>query len=322
MSGKPHKRHRLRQLTIFTILAFLVTGAIFYRNYTLRQSLDSQIAGLKSQADSLAADITFGTLDDQDVDSFILNLKHQIATLELRNQYNQIILDNAHLFSIREVEEATVAIEQNNQLLQKYYQEREFMALAWLDYNVFRQDPKSLDLYVDFIKNTNQLNYSVQKALAGLEPVYVHTGQVIGMQGCTGVCTGTHIHFVTTVDGKVVDPCTLLPLTPLTMWGSTNVCGTAANKLEWPFYLPWIISQEYGVTSPVIHTMHDALDIIDREFAPVLAAHDGWLYSEKKDCTGAVICNSGAANIVTICEQKDCRAGLKTEYWHLAWMVE
>ncbi|MCA9379115.1 hypothetical protein KC640_01680 [Candidatus Dojkabacteria bacterium] len=304
-------------------ITLAAAGLVSYRQASIRSRLDEQIKLLDEQAEKDARDIEFGTFDTQDVDTFITNVDRQVSSLEQRKSANEVVLANQNYFSAEELESAKADLEETNQMLDKYGPEREFMALAWIDYNVLRQDSKSVDLYIDFVKNTSEFAYLLQKSLAGSEqPVYVHTGQIIGMQGCSGVCTGTHLHLVTTVDGVEVDPCTLLPLTPLTIWGSKSVCGVPASKIAWPFYLPWIVTQEFGVISPVVHDVHNALDIIDREYAPVLAAHDGWIYTERRDCTGAVICNSGAANIVKICTQKDCRAGITTEYWHLAWMVE
>jgi murein DD-endopeptidase MepM/ murein hydrolase activator NlpD len=34
----------------------------------------------------------------------------------------------------------------------------------------------------------------------------VHEGQVLGTAGCTGLCSGTHLHFEVRVDGTPVDP--------------------------------------------------------------------------------------------------------------------
>lgn len=41
------------------------------------------------------------------------------------------------------------------------------------------------------------------------EPVF--TGQKLGIAGCTGYCTGTHLHFELREDGTVLDPAPLLP---------------------------------------------------------------------------------------------------------------
>ena len=34
----------------------------------------------------------------------------------------------------------------------------------------------------------------------------VEKGQVIGIMGCTGSCTGTHLHFTVYKEGKLMDP--------------------------------------------------------------------------------------------------------------------
>ncbi len=60
----------------------------------------------------------------------------------------------------------------------------------------------------------------------GLEALYAHlsavdarvgeqvaTGQRLGLAGCTGYCTGTHLHFEVRSHGVAFDPATLLPAT-------------------------------------------------------------------------------------------------------------
>jgi len=39
---------------------------------------------------------------------------------------------------------------------------------------------------------------------------HVHTGQLLGTAGCTGICYGTHLHFEVRVDGTPVNPLPLL----------------------------------------------------------------------------------------------------------------
>ena len=38
----------------------------------------------------------------------------------------------------------------------------------------------------------------------------VEAGQRLGLAGCTGSCTGTHLHFELRVNGKPVDPLPLM----------------------------------------------------------------------------------------------------------------
>jgi murein DD-endopeptidase MepM/ murein hydrolase activator NlpD len=59
---------------------------------------------------------------------------------------------------------------------------------------------------------------------SGLETLYAHlaeprvaigehvwTGELLGIAGCTGWCTGTHLHFELREDGVAIDPTALLP---------------------------------------------------------------------------------------------------------------
>jgi murein DD-endopeptidase MepM/ murein hydrolase activator NlpD len=58
----------------------------------------------------------------------------------------------------------------------------------------------------------------------GIEALYAHlasigvhageavaSGQKLGLAGCTGYCTGTHLHFELRADGVAFDPAPLLP---------------------------------------------------------------------------------------------------------------
>lgn len=60
----------------------------------------------------------------------------------------------------------------------------------------------------------------------GFEALYAHleqplvavgdevaTGELLGIAGCTGFCTGTHLHFELREDGTAVNPMPLLPAT-------------------------------------------------------------------------------------------------------------
>ena len=60
----------------------------------------------------------------------------------------------------------------------------------------------------------------------GIEALYAHlsevrvnvgdtveTGEKLGLAGCTGYCSGTHLHFEVREDGAAIDPAPLLPAT-------------------------------------------------------------------------------------------------------------
>ena len=61
---------------------------------------------------------------------------------------------------------------------------------------------------------------------SGFEALYAHlsrvdvvpgdvvaTGRLLGLAGCTGWCTGTHLHFEVREGGVAIDPAPLLPAT-------------------------------------------------------------------------------------------------------------
>jgi murein DD-endopeptidase MepM/ murein hydrolase activator NlpD len=53
--------------------------------------------------------------------------------------------------------------------------------------------------------------YAHQSQLASTVGSPVEQGQTIGFVGCTGYCTGPHLHFEVRVNGDPVDPMGWLP---------------------------------------------------------------------------------------------------------------
>ncbi len=58
------------------------------------------------------------------------------------------------------------------------------------------------------ITHTNEFStcYAHMSRFAVSQGARVQQGQVIGYVGCTGSCTGPHLHFETRVNGSAVDP--------------------------------------------------------------------------------------------------------------------
>lgn len=324
-------RKRVKIKAIYLVLialpAIIFAVGLVVQRVIGQLALSNEVTEIQRQIDKLHPEqIQFGTLADQSIDLYLKNLETKIAVLQLEQTIATKYVENAAYFTEEQKSEHIRALAKVTQDLERYKLDAYYMLMASLDYQVLRKDKSFVNWYKNAVTYLAQTNYDRQKAAAQPEPnqpIRVTQGQVIGFQGCTGVCSGTHLHFVTKFDSKIIDPCTLLPLGVFSRWGDAAQCGVDKDaKISWPMFFPWIISQKFGSLSPVTRTTHEALDIIDRDYSPIRAAHDGWLYTVKRPCKGAAICNNGAANIAVVCEQKGCTQGLSTEYWHLDWMID
>ena len=74
----------------------------------------------------------------------------------------------------------------------------------------FAQDVKSECIDAPFIDHGNgmQTVYNHLGSLWVSSGAYVTAGQGIAAVGCTGICTGPHVHFEVRVRGAAVDPMT------------------------------------------------------------------------------------------------------------------
>lgn len=137
---------------------------------------------------------------------------------------------------------------------------------------------------------------------------YITTGRPIGNQGCTGLCTGPHLHFSVQINGTWQNPCNYLKPGPL-----GGACGWG-DKLEWPISSPWLnFTSAFGNRcfwwgSTYYCDYHTGADFKGADNSPILAAHNGYVY-KGRDPYGA--------NYAIICENTNCNVGLKTGYWHL-----
>ncbi|HLD03324.1 MAG TPA: hypothetical protein VJC17_00965 [Candidatus Dojkabacteria bacterium] len=138
---------------------------------------------------------------------------------------------------------------------------------------------------------------------------YVAEGTIIGYEGCTGYCTGPHLHFAVKINNAYTNPCGVLPA------GVLGNCGNGAGQMQWPLRGTFVLTSGYGWRWGKFHY---AIDIAyTAGSGPIYAAHNGWMYRGFEPCSGP-ICNNGGANYVIICEDKNnCGNGRKTMYWHL-----
>ncbi len=141
----------------------------------------------------------------------------------------------------------------------------------------------------------------------------VTTGDIIGREGCTGLCTGDHLHFSVDAngDGTNDNPCNYLPS------GVISGCGTANSTISWPMKGTFYLTSGYGYRSYPYKSFHSAIDIAypwgtSSDF--IYASHDGYLSYGKQSCSGS-LCKGGFANYAIICSDADC--SIKTGYWHL-----
>lgn len=140
----------------------------------------------------------------------------------------------------------------------------------------------------------------------------VTKGTIIGRQGCTGYCTGPHLHFATAINGTLVNPCSVLP------GGRLSNCGSGTGQLSWPMDGSFVLTSGYGWRWGKFHGAIDTANYTSNAY--IKAAHDGFMIRGFEPCSSSnPLCKNGGANYVIICEVKsNCNSGKKTMYWHLA----
>jgi len=140
---------------------------------------------------------------------------------------------------------------------------------------------------------------------------YVAKGTIIGQQGCTGYCTGPHLHFAVKVNGGYQNPCSVLPS------GYLSGCGISGSSMDFPQRGSYVLTSGYGWRWG---SFHYGIDVANyNASAPIYAAHSGYMYSGFEPCSSTnPLCKNGGANYRIICQnQYNCNAGFKTMYWHL-----
>ncbi len=136
---------------------------------------------------------------------------------------------------------------------------------------------------------------------------YVVAGTYMGKQGCTGLCTGAHLHFMVYINNQLQNPCGYLKD------GIVDGCG--GGYLDAPLQGNITFTSGFGNRcfwwgDSNYCDFHTGIDIIGSPWnAPIFAAHDGYVHKFWDDGYGA--------QYIILCQNRDC-SGLKTGYWHLS----
>lgn len=136
---------------------------------------------------------------------------------------------------------------------------------------------------------------------------YVVAGTYIGKQGCTGLCTGAHLHFMVYINNQLQNPCGYLKdgivdgcgggYLDRPIQGNITFTSGFGNRCFW-----------WGTTNYCDY--HTGIDLVGSPWnAPLFATHDGYVHKFWNDGYGALY--------VILCQNRDC-SGLKTGYWHLS----
>lgn len=170
---------------------------------------------------------------------------------------------------------------------------------ASLNQTVTAFSQQEAELKAEYDRVLNELFSSFNPTTSG---EYVTAGKIIGQQGCTGLCTGPHLHFIVWDNGAYQNPC-----------GYIAACG--GNKLDMPIQSSYNITSWYGNRcfwwgGSNYCDFHNGLDMQANPWnAPIYAAHNGYAFKGT---------DKHGAKYVVICEKQNCNSGIKTGYWHLS----
>ena len=138
---------------------------------------------------------------------------------------------------------------------------------------------------------------------------YISSGTIIGKKGCTGLCSGAHLHFMVFVNGQIRNPCGYLPQ------GTIGGCGVSNSALSsWPLKGGMSITSGYGNRcfwwgNRNYCDFHNGIDLVSDPWnAPVFSPMAGYVH-KGVDRYGA--------NFVIVCQNDNCN-GMKLGFWHLS----
>lgn len=278
-----------------------------YRNYRLYGSSEkSSSLGVLGDINNYFKDSQYKEIIQSESNDIVSNLS--ILKAELENQKKELA---GKLEQVKKDRELVVIKQEdvkkkNDEVEAKmaiFYQE-----VALLNNKNLAAQNQFTNYSKDEAEKRRQAN-AVQLAIANSYTsvpagTFVLEGTVIGLQGCTGLCTGPHLHFMVYNNGVLNDPCA---------WLSGGVCGYGNGaKVQWP------LRPVSYYTSPMGSRCipgwgcdyHNGIDIVGSySTAPIYSAHSGYLVKGV---------DSYGAKYIIICENTNCNNGIKTGYWHLS----
>lgn len=267
------------------ILSDQTSNVVKYSIY--QNALQRETLGLLNELNEKREELQVKIKDLEEKKLVILKDKTQIDEEKLALSNNQNELEQQRSVYYRKKYELAATIDKNNTLLKNLTNEEKIA-------------------YATQEKLEQQLFNNVSNIANGS---YVLKGTIIAQQGCTGFCTGPHVHFSVAYNGKSVNPCSVVPS------GKFSNCG-GSGALDWPLRGSFYFTSSYGWRSWT-NSFHDAIDIAhSTSNAPVYAAHDGWLQKGRWGCRGSG-CRTSYVNYAIICEKSNCSQGYKTLYLHL-----
>ncbi|MEI7579062.1 MAG: hypothetical protein WCJ58_03400 [bacterium] len=274
---------------------FSQLNMVFSNNITNIVKLESYQKSLQEETDKLLSD---------------LNLKKE----ELNKQKDKMEADKIQVSRDEvTVQEKKLALEKNKSTIdsqrQIYYRKRNESMQKIADQEKLKDllEEQEKVALAEQSRLIEQISDSITEITSG---TYISAGKGIGYQGCTGLCTGDHLHFAVQQNGSYVNPCNVL--------AANSACG-GSGSLAFPMKGSYVLTSGYGMRWGSFHYGIDVANYSDG--APIYASHSGYItYGNDGICKnyhGSLPCNGSGANYAIICENKNCKVGLKTMYWHL-----
>jgi predicted nucleic acid-binding Zn-ribbon protein len=282
-----------------------------YINYRLYGSSDNPTSmGLMGSINSYFKDSQYKEFIQSDTNNLmmeLLTLKAELEQdrtdlerklLEVKQDKELVAIKSEDLKKKKEAVDAKKAIFQQEAAALRNQNAQTQNSMA-----AFSQEEIQLNAQAELVRQ--ELFNSYNPTVPG---EYVLAGRIIGRQGCTGLCTGAHLHFSVQMNGQWQDPCAYLP------GGFAPGCG-GSGAVQAPLYGTYYYTSSFGSRcfwwdGSNYCDYHTGADFAGSPWnTAIYATHNGYAY-KGVDPYGALY--------VIICENTNCNSGLKSGYWHLS----